>query len=76
MLFRSAQSMLGGKGNLFGDSAQTKKDMYKRMKPESEKNADRLHKKVTQEQESQDVWKVIQAGLEGQDPTSPGLYKE
>lgn len=75
-MMQQAQSMFGGKGNLFGDSAQTKKDMYKRMKPEAEKNADRLHKKVTQEQESQDVWKVIQAGLEGQDPTSPGLYKE
>lgn len=67
------QSMLG---NLFGQSAGTLQDMWKRLAPSQEKEATQMHKKLTQEDEPQKQKRINQATIEGGDPLNKVYYQE
>ena len=63
---QQVQSMLG---QIFGKSGGTLQDMWKRLAMTQEQTATELHKKVTQEQESQKQKQVFQNTIQGGDPT-------
>jgi|688.fasta_scaffold195417_2 hypothetical protein len=69
----AAQSMLG---TLFGKSAQTLQDMWKRLAMSQEKEAKNMHQKLTQDKKPQKQKQINQAVIDGGDPLNKVYYQE
>lgn len=65
------QSMIG---NMFGQSSGTIQDMLKRLSPQSEKVAKKMHEKLNQDQVAQKQQEIVKKTTEGGDPLSPELF--
>lgn len=65
----------GGGSNMFGQSAGTMMDMFKRMAPQAEQSANKLMQTVSQGQDFTKLWKVAQTTLQGGNPISDNLIK-
>ena len=66
------QSMMG---QIFGQASGTLQDMWKRLAPSQEKEATQMHKKLTQQDESQKQKQINQATTEGGDPLNKVYYQ-
>ena len=65
------QSMIG---NMFGQSSGTIQDMLKRLAPQSEQTAKKMHEKVNQDQVAQKQQEIVKKTTEGGDPLSTELF--
>ena len=67
-----AQSM---NQNMFGEAAETMKELWKRMTREQENDATKMHQKLNQDSDSQDMTKIIDATVKGGNPIDPNNLK-
>jgi hypothetical protein len=63
-----------GGGNMFGKSAQTMMDMFKRLAPKNQKEAKKMHTKLNEEDTAKKLWKFAERTLKGGNPLSPDLF--
>lgn len=61
--------------NMFGESAETMKNMWKRMTREQENDAKGMHKKLNQEGDTQEMNKIVEATVKGGNPIAPDKLK-
>lgn len=61
----------GQGGNMFGKSAQTMQDMFKRLPQNNQKEAKQMHQKLNQEDESKKLWKFAEKTINGGNPLDP-----
>lgn len=61
--------------NMFGESAGTMKDMWKRMTREQENDARQMHQKLNDSGDIQDMTKIVKQTLEGGNPADPKNLK-
>ena len=54
--------------NMFGESAGTMKDMWKRMTREQENDAKKMHEKLNQDGDAKDLTKVVEKTVKGGNP--------
>lgn len=66
------QSMMG---QIFGQASGTLQDMWKRLAPSQEKEATQMHKKLTQQDESQKQKQINKATTEGGNPLNKVYYQ-
>lgn len=67
-----AQSM---SQNMFGESAGTMKDMWKRMTREQENDAKQMHDKLNTSGDAQEMAKIVEATVKGGNPIDPKKLK-
>ena len=67
-----AQSM---NQNMFGEAAETMKELWKRMTREQENDATKMHQKLNQDSDTQDMTKIIDATVKGGNPIEPNNLK-
>lgn len=61
--------------NMFGESAETMKNMWKRMTREQENDAKGMHKKLNQEGDTQEMNKIVEATVKGGNPIASDKLK-
>lgn len=61
--------------NMFNEGASTMKEMWKRMTREQENDAKKMHEKLNQDSDSQDMTKIIDATVKGGNPIDPTNLK-
>ena len=61
--------------NMFGEAAETMKDLWKRMTREQENDATKMHQKLTQEQEAQKQTGINKDTIDGGDPLDKQHYQ-
>jgi len=62
--------------NMFGESAETMKEMWKRMTREQENDAKIMHEKLNQNDDAQKMTKIIESTVKGGKPLSKENYDE
>lgn len=65
----------GQGGNMFGKSAQTMQDMFKRLPKNNQKEAKKMHEKLNQEDEAQKLWKFAEKTINGGNPLDPQHFQ-
>jgi hypothetical protein len=61
--------------NMFGESAGTMKDMWKRMTKEQENDAKGMHQKLNGASDAQEMTKIVEATVKGGNPIDPNNLK-
>jgi hypothetical protein len=65
----------GQGGNMFGKSAETMKDMFKRLPKNNQKEAKQMHEKLNQGDESKKLWKFVEKTINGGNPLDPQHFE-
>lgn len=63
-----------GGGNMFGKSAGTMQDMFKRLATNNQKEAKKMHEKLNQDDEAQKLWKFVEKTINGGNPLDPSHF--
>ena len=61
--------------NMFGESAGTVKDMWKRMTRDQEKDAKKMHEKLNTSSDVQEMSQIVDATVKGGNPVDPNKLK-
>lgn len=59
---------------MFGKSSGVMKEMFKRLTPEGEKEAKKMHEKLNTDQKSKKMWNIVKKTTEGGDPLEKADY--
>lgn len=60
-----------GGGNMFGNSSDTMMDMFKRLAPNNQKEAKKMHEKLNTSDDAKKLWKFAEKTLKGGNPLDP-----
>lgn len=64
----------GGGGNMFGKSASTMMDMFKRLPQNNQKEAKNMHETLNKDDMAQKLWKIAEATIKGGNPLDPSHF--
>jgi hypothetical protein len=71
-----AMGALSQLGNMFGKSAPTMLNMFKRMNKDHDKESKELHKKLNESEDAKNLWKHVEKTHEGGNPVDFELFKK
>lgn len=65
----------GSGGNMFGKSAKTMQDMFKRLPKNNQQESKNMHEKLNQQDTAQKLWKFAQTTINGGNPLDPQNFQ-
>ena len=65
----------GGAANMFGKSAETMQDMFKRLPKNNQKEAKTMHETLNQQDDAQKLWKFVEKTIKGGNPLDPSHFE-